>query len=415
MRTRTRAGFTLVELMVAMALTLFIMVILSQAFVLSLETFSGMKGVGDMQINLRVATNLLRDDLGQDHFEGKRRLSDVDAAGNPQMLAQPPQAGFLAVIQRSNPSAAGPGYINEGNDTNGLGSFRANDHILYMTCKRKGNRQENFYTTSLAGTAAQLNAFFGQNTAYDVASANLSNQTMTVPHVAGSPTGFYSSQWAEVIYYLVQVGTTSEPNNPNSTLGTKLYDLYRAQFVMVPDGTNVSSVKNNAGAWTGKFANVLALQNSTFVGLSCNANPTSGFLDFFSPADAAGLNPLVTPTVKRIIPNLPQFNVNSANANVVTRVRTPQTETLVLPNVVSFQVQVMLDDLHAPNYGYAKGAFADVPLTGAPAVRLYDTSLLNAPAATYGNNFGLKAIQVTLRVFDPKTSQTRQVTVAQDL
>ena len=46
---RSRAGFTLIELMVAMALTVFIMVILSQAFILSLDTFSGMKGIGDMQ------------------------------------------------------------------------------------------------------------------------------------------------------------------------------------------------------------------------------------------------------------------------------------------------------------------------------------------------------------------------------
>src|SRR5438034_10540819 len=94
---RSRAGFTLVELMVAMALTMFIMVILSQAFVLSLETFAAMKGLGDMQIDLRTATNILRDDLSQDHFEGKRRLSDLGTGGVPLIVQQPPQAGFFAV------------------------------------------------------------------------------------------------------------------------------------------------------------------------------------------------------------------------------------------------------------------------------------------------------------------------------
>jgi prepilin-type N-terminal cleavage/methylation domain-containing protein len=68
-----RRGFTLVEMMVAMALTVFVMVILSQCFVAGLETFSGLKAIGDMQEQLRTATNMLRADLSADHFEGKRR------------------------------------------------------------------------------------------------------------------------------------------------------------------------------------------------------------------------------------------------------------------------------------------------------------------------------------------------------
>src|SRR4051812_40305194 len=102
MRTRSRTGFTLVEMMVAMALTLFIMVILTQAFTLSLDTFSGMKGIGDMQMQLRVAEVILREDLRADHLEGKRRLSDrgvvpIDMPGaiNPGIVLQPPQAGFV--------------------------------------------------------------------------------------------------------------------------------------------------------------------------------------------------------------------------------------------------------------------------------------------------------------------------------
>src|ERR1700676_542928 len=72
-----RAAFTLVEMMVAMTLTIFVMVILSQCFVQGLETFSGLKAIGDMQEELRTATTLLRADLSLDHFEGKRRLSDA--------------------------------------------------------------------------------------------------------------------------------------------------------------------------------------------------------------------------------------------------------------------------------------------------------------------------------------------------
>ena len=90
---RRRPGFTLVELMVAMALTLFIMVILTQAFVTSLATFSGLKSVGELQANLRTVSSLLQADLQADHFGDKRRLS------SPDLLTIPPPQGFFAIFQ----------------------------------------------------------------------------------------------------------------------------------------------------------------------------------------------------------------------------------------------------------------------------------------------------------------------------
>jgi prepilin-type N-terminal cleavage/methylation domain-containing protein len=419
MRSQNRAGFTLIELMVAMALTLFIMVILSQAFVLSLETFANGKGLMDMQINLRTATNLLRYDLSQDHFEGKRRLSDVDMAGNALIVQQPVQAGFFAVLQRSAvtaaftpPPAAPPAYFSEGVDTNQLPSYRAVDQLLYMTVKLRGNRPENFFTAS--GLPA---AFFTPNTAYDVTPANLAYDTL-------QPTaGFYNSQWAEIAYYLVRVGSTEEPYNATSTLGTPTYELYRAQNVMVPDGTNVS----------GKFA-----PSAAFNVLSWGTDAVTGKADFYSPADASKYVAGQAPLVKRTIPQLPQFTP--------TVPPNPVTTTLVLPNVISFNVQVMpVYPLWNSAVTYAVGSkvtdgaanyvavvknlndeprakptmwqvegFIDVPATGTSG-HLFDTAMFSAPAATYGNNFGLKAIQITLRVFDNKTRQTRQITVVQDL
>src|SRR5262245_7047445 len=74
MRPR-RAGFTIVELLVAMALIVLIMSILSQAFVEGLNTFRSLKGIGDMQDNLRTAVVPLRNDLILRHFEGDQTLS----------------------------------------------------------------------------------------------------------------------------------------------------------------------------------------------------------------------------------------------------------------------------------------------------------------------------------------------------
>ncbi len=371
-----RAAFTLVELMVAMTLTLFVMVILSQAFVLSLETFSGMKGIGDMQQNLRVASVLLRDDLSQDHFEGKRRLSDIvqlptgPAAG---IVNQPPLQGFFAILQGSAP-------INEGNDASNMPSYRATNNLLYMTVKRKGNRTENFFSNALIGDAATLGTFFSQSTAYNVpASPDMPNTTWASPYLGGTQ-GFYNTQWAEVLYYLLRTGTTEEPNNqgPLGPNETPTFSLYRAQFGMVPDATGVNTSFANVGA-----ANAQALVNAqpwTFSSLSCNAIGSG--VTFYSPADAALGN--------RFSPNLAAL---APNARLLT------ASTLVLPNVTSFHIQakVLSSAAVAPN-------FADVAA--------YDTTKFGQ--AGYLNN-GLKGIQITLRVWDPKTRQTRQITVIQDL
>ena len=90
-----RQGFTLVEMLVAMALTLFIMVILSQAFITGLDTFSQLKGIGDMEEKLRVFTNNMRNDLTLDHFEAKRRMSD------PTFLSAFPRQGFFRIYQKT--------------------------------------------------------------------------------------------------------------------------------------------------------------------------------------------------------------------------------------------------------------------------------------------------------------------------
>lgn len=63
-----RSGFTITEMLVSMALIMFIMVILSEAFVAALESFRQLKAVGDMETNLRTAATILRRDLQADHF-----------------------------------------------------------------------------------------------------------------------------------------------------------------------------------------------------------------------------------------------------------------------------------------------------------------------------------------------------------
>jgi prepilin-type N-terminal cleavage/methylation domain-containing protein len=405
MRTQKRTGFTLVELMVAMALTLFVMVILTQAFVTALETFAAMKGIGDIQQNLRTAVVVLRNDLIQDHFEGKRRLSDLD--GNNQPLVVPNannpaprlQNGFFAVRQGSAVGSAN--YVLEGYDANNLPSFRANDQMLYMTVKRKGNRQSDFFTAFMQDTSVgaatpspYLNAFFGignpnpPKTAYGInPTPELAINTLVPsyppPPVQPQNQAVYASQWAEVFYYLVRTGSTEEPNNPTSMLGTPTFALYRAQFVMTPDGTGVSTL----------FANASGAHSSVFAGMSCNPNTVTGKVQFYSPADA--------PTGGRVVPNMGTFVPPPApdTLSATADFRFANHTNHVLSNVISFHIQVM-----------PTGGFSFVDVSAVAANGIYDTAgVSGAPTV------GLKAIQITLRVWDPNSRQSRQMTIVQDL
>src|SRR5438552_3840086 len=66
---RRRQAFTLVEMLVSLALVLFIMVLLSQALSTGLETFRQLKSTAELDEKLRMASTVLREDLKLDHFE----------------------------------------------------------------------------------------------------------------------------------------------------------------------------------------------------------------------------------------------------------------------------------------------------------------------------------------------------------
>jgi prepilin-type N-terminal cleavage/methylation domain-containing protein len=103
-----RDGFTLVEVLVAMALIIFIMVILAEAFTAGLGTFGTLKSLGDMQERLRAAETLIRDDVVHRHFDGSQRLSTL--------ANHAPRAGYLYIRQCSS--------VPEGTDSYGVGSYR---------------------------------------------------------------------------------------------------------------------------------------------------------------------------------------------------------------------------------------------------------------------------------------------------
>lgn len=309
-----RKGFTIVELLVAMALTLFIMVILSQCFIQGLETFSSLKAIGDMQEKLRTATNILRDDLAQDHFEGKRRLSD------PDIVTLRPREGFVKIYQ-------GTASVLDGVDADGIPSYSAVDHVLNFSCKQRGNRRENVYAAlSRPGLLGVRTNFFDQ-------------PSDSVFRDTSAP--IYTSPWCEVGYFLVKTGTTIEPNNP-AGLGTPIYALYRSQFVVVPDNTKIldtlseAVVDGSGNAYGG------------YEGICCISTPPPGDttkLYFSTPSD------LTVPSL-RTFGNRGIFP-DSRGAN------------LVLTDVLSFQVHVL---------GASESDFSDVVGAGAIPAAFFDST-----------------------------------------
>src|SRR6516164_6812291 len=96
---RHRHGFTITELLVAMALIMFIMAILSTAFVAGLTAFRDLKAVGDMDQKLRAVLVALQRDLSDAHFtDGSGNTDKTDTVASPPAA---PFGGFFLVYQGS--------------------------------------------------------------------------------------------------------------------------------------------------------------------------------------------------------------------------------------------------------------------------------------------------------------------------
>ena len=381
LRQRTRAAFSLVEMLVALALTMFIVLILTQAFVTSLEAFSGLKSIGTMQANLRTVASILQADLQADHFEGKRRLSDSD------LPPHRPGQGFVFIYQGSAPNLApaltdpAPNVI-EGWD-NSVGapplplppqsswpspnffSCRAN-HVLGMTVKPRGNRPEDVFSALVPPNSPLLSPssnYFNQSTA-----SLFQNQTGT--------NQLFNSQWAETYYFLVQTGSTDNLSSvSHGQSGTPLHALYRAQLLLVPNPVNANN--NN--------------QETSYINYpNLSGNINGGKLVFNAPEDVANPN-------KRSLLMTSNYSYPVRAGEMVSPPLPPSGATLLQSNVVSFQVQV---------FKPGDTEFQDPGYVGDPYPRDFDTATAS---------YNVVAIKITIRIYDPDTKQSRQISIVQDM
>jgi type II secretory pathway pseudopilin PulG len=212
-----RGGFTLVEMMVATALIIFIMYILASAFEKGLETFRMLKVAGNMQEQLRSASVTMRSDLTKPHFNDKGSSAEYLSDGplDPtQPTWTPPDKGYFRIDCGSGSVYA---IVEEGMDpddpslprTRRLPTTANASTDLYpslqFTVRLPGERQDQFFTTSGAG--ASLSQWNQPN------------------YMAGA--SIFTSQWAEVSYFVQPTGTTPG--------GTQHYALYRRVKLLYDD------------------------------------------------------------------------------------------------------------------------------------------------------------------------------------
>jgi hypothetical protein len=203
-------GFTIPELLVAMAVSLGIMVILTESFRMGMDLSRFSRGTGEMMSQLQGAGVILTRDLQLPHFlpesskpnEGVRlsdqRLDTLPNSYGPSLQFvpwTPPKAGFFRIVSpRPNGyrEQLGPAPL-EGADREGFFINTASNHALHFTAVHPGG--------------------------LDQFSAMVNNTS-------------YTSRAAEIAYFLVPMGEKTS----SRASGRPLYHLIRRQrLVAVTD------------------------------------------------------------------------------------------------------------------------------------------------------------------------------------
>lgn len=301
LRTQARRGFTLVELLVAMALIVFVMAVLSEAFVAALETFYQLKATGDMDEKMRAAVTLMRRDLRANHLHGGGKpLSGQSMPPDqviPPSLVGAPIYGFFRVYEGATPGAiAGQSSINEGVDPDGIPSFRANQDMLHLLVDLESpnnspepiNPNINFVQTSKYRREQYFSAYLGwpnypgpPNPPPPFTSPSLLTGGAVVPPASPYLTdtkavafqdgvNFYS-QRAEVAWFMRATGQTTPPTTAFG--GVRLFSLYRRQLLVINNGTKPGGTASGVNSSGG--TRISSSEQPYYCEVSCLPDPTS--------------------------------------------------------------------------------------------------------------------------------------------
>ncbi len=426
-----RSGFTIVELLVALALVLFIMSIISQVFVDSSEAFRSQRAKAELSEKLRFLTQTLRADLRSNHFEAGRKLSDNDFWADG-----PPQLGYFRLEQTNLPF---PVTNLSGSET--LYTFpnptiapnQNQSQMLAFTSLLGGKDPRGFHSASIPSPAFDP---FKQWKMINLAPGDTRYEESL---------DTYQSPDAEVAWFL---GPTSdyqefllqdEPSNPDGTpQSVKLYKLYRRVWLMLPQELGAAADTTSLNTLGPVLANRVSVVPQSLP----NLNPPIQF-----NGDNALLKPSNDVPMRRAIGNFfapmgGQASVGNWRQPCFDITQGKDSSALIADNVLSFSVEVC-----------PEGSTQFVPLAsalGTPGPAVFDTWTNRALDAPRGittdftgwnvpNSAGvipmpliqgqlgesptprkLTAIRVTIRLFDTNNAlspskTTWQATVVEPL
>jgi len=421
-RTR-RGGFTLVEVLVAAALTVLVMAILATAFQRGMSTFSHLKSVVTLSEQLRSAESVIRRDLEATHLE--RETGEPVRVSDPSLNSQAwtaPNRGFFEVINtNTNSPTASAEFVDEGAEE-GVRSYRVTGHSLAFTAKLPALNADSVFlgdTNNLADWPALMDLSPGNNKSV--------------------------SPWAELYYFLMpQPGDARTPDvmREDGTLesaGVPLFTLCRLQALptvssrLIPTATplpNARTLRDSLPELSvSTYPTYNAPNGSPGIGRYFSNDPStltnwrnrmryewttapSGGNMPNSPgvSDAQRLDPSIRPIYK------PAKTTKLLNYWVVPNVTAPADKLgteLLLPNVISFQVRPQFGTATSAAYMDELPAETGFNPAAANYPRMWDTGVSsNRTAATVQV---LRGVQLKLRLWDTKNKMTRQMTISIDL
>ena len=229
---RRRSGFTLVEVLVAMALILFIITILGAAFSAATQTVSDLKSAGDLAERLRGAATVIHRDLEANQLKNAGgavlplpKLWNTSLQPSPP----PPDQGFLRIFEGSAAS-------REGVDVNNQPSFYQTTACLAYTITLSGTRRSDFLSAFVPGTPLTYTA--------DPVLGPPDQRYEDTPNTTNP--SVYNAQSAEVALFLVPSGDTTDSAGTPGPM--PLFSLYRRQFLTVPVGWTAAAGAPAAGS-----------------------------------------------------------------------------------------------------------------------------------------------------------------------
>ncbi|MBA2225971.1 PulJ/GspJ family protein [Thermogemmata fonticola] len=389
-----RGGYTLVEVMVALGLSVLTMWILAEAFRIGLEMIGQARAQAQLMTQLSAVGNILHRDLVVAHpflpddnrpNRGLRlsdqRLDRLTASGQGWT---PPPGGFFRIIS--------PDSTIVQTDSEGLNIYSATNHALHFTAILPDNDSDPYHV-----------------------------------QVDYGPAGIQvvQSRAAEIAYFLADTG------NVTGAGGLPLYNLMRRQRLVAVDDNSRAKLWAPSGG-------VVPVNYTSLIASDLVKGPWT-LQEIRHPSRRLPLSPVTIPVSPSGSPYPLVLPVTDA-VNYGT--------DILLSNVLSFEVRVNWDpnpDLalnsSLPPRGLAQGNTefpydnlgSANPSQPIPGLNLGRNSTLPATFDTWHDETGwttgpnaafstsnspgplplairVKGIQITIRVFDPKTRSVRQNT-----